>query len=578
MSGFAGILTDHGGPPSEAHMAAMARSLRHRGADEDGEYSTGGFAVVHARLATRYFEADEQPLFDAQGAVLVADAEFSVIESDAAHSNPIARYREAGPGFAEHIPGSFSLALYDPTGRTILLARDRFGTRPLYYAELADGFIFASEISALLETGMVSRAIDPEQVDQLLQLQFNCGRKTIYQDVRRVLPGETIIAQNGKVVDRIRREVLPRGGVNRYTQERALTELTNALNHSFDLCLEREEPIGIFFSGDIETAVLLDANHELGRPVPRIFSPSIEGPRGQFDRERTDYYAGQLGVEVNRIEISPQSFWDDTPSIIKAIDDPVADYSILYAFNVAREAASEVKIMLSATGANEIFAGRSRYRRALRPFWLGGRGMYSRGFMEDLGLLREERSGWRDAIGAAQNRINPVVYTRLQQVQGIDMGDWLANNLLTMYDRCYGRHSIEMRYPYLDEQVVDFAFRLQDKQKVANGLGKALLRTRLQQKYAQPIVARRSRLSSIPVREWMAPRAAVLGPLVANQEGVKAMCRPDQVEALFSSVDAVKNKRQGLAAWQLLYYALWHRIHVEGAAHEGSILEVLDNR
>ncbi|TNE37447.1 MAG: asparagine synthetase B [Alphaproteobacteria bacterium] len=578
MSGFAGILSDQGGPPSEAQMAAMARSLRHRGADEDGDYSTGGFAVSHSRLVTRYFEADEQPLFDSQGAVLVADAEFSVIESGAALSNPIARYREFGPAFAEQIPGSFALALYDPTGRTILLARDRFGTRPLYYAELKDGFIFASEISALLASGLITQELDPEQVDQFLQLQFNCGRRTVYQKIQRVLPGETIIAQNGKVVDRIRREILPRGGVNRYTQERALSELTNALNHSFDLCLEREEPMGIFFSGDIETAVLLDAIHELGRQAPRIYSPSIEGPRGEFDRERTDYYASQLGVEVNRIDITPQSFWNDTPSIIKAMDDPVADYSILYAYNVAREAASDVKIMLSATGANEIFAGRSRYRRALRPFWLGGRGMYSRGFMEELELLREERSGWRDAIGAAQNRINPVVYTRLQQVQGIDMGDWLANNLLTMYDRCYGRHSIEMRYPYLDDQVVDFAFRLQDKQKIANGLGKALLRTRLQQKYAQPIVMRRSRLSSIPVREWMAPRAGILGPLVANQEGIKAMCRPDQVEALFSSVDGSKNKRQGLAAWQLLYYALWHRIHIEGAAHEGTILDILETR
>lgn len=559
-------------------MAAMARSLRHRGADEDGDYSTGGFAVVHSRLATRNFEADEQPLFDTQGAVLVADAEFAAIEDAAALTNPIARYREVGPTFAEQIPGSFALALYDPTGRTILLARDRFGTRPLYYAEFEEGLVFSSEISALLTSGLVSEELDPERVDQLLQLQFICGRRTIYRNIQRVLPGETIIAQNGKVVDRIRRDTLPRGGVNRYTQERALSELTGALNHSFDLCLEREEPMGIFFSGDIETAVLLDAIHELGRQAPMIFSPSLHGPQGEFDRDRTDYYASQLGVEVNQIDITPQSFWEDMPSIVKAIDDPVADYSILYAYNVAREAANDVKIMLSATGANEIFAGRSRYRRALRPFWLGGRGMYSRGFMEDLGLLREERSGWRDAIGAAQNRINPVVYTRLQQVQGIDMGDWLANNLLTMYDRCYGRHSIEMRYPYLDEQVADFAFRLQDKQKIANGLGKALLRARLQQKYAQPIVARRSRLSSIPVREWMAPRAAVLGPLVANQEGVKAMCHPEQVEALFSSVDAVKNKRQGLAAWQLLYYALWHRIHVEGAAHEGSILEVLDNR
>lgn len=142
----------------------------------------------------------------------------------------------------------------------------------------------------------------------------------------------------------------------------------------------------------------------------------------------------------------------------------------------------------------------------------------------------------------------------------------------------FAHHSIELRFPYLDDEIVDLAFRLEDRQKIANGLGKALLRSRLQQKYAQPIVMRRSRLSSIPVREWMSSRPHILGPLVAKNEGVAKLCLPNMVEAVFSDVQASKYKRQGLAAWQLLFYALWHKIHVESVSSEGSIVDVLDTK
>jgi asparagine synthase (glutamine-hydrolysing) len=143
-------------------------------------------------------------------------------------------------------------------------------------------------------------------------------------------------------------------------------------------------------------------------------------------------------------------------------------------------------------------------------------------------------------------------------------------------DRSFARHSVELRYPYLAPAVVDLAFRLEDKLKVSRGLGKALLRSRLQQKYAQPIVMRRSRLASIPVRDWIASRAQELAPMVAASVGVQEICKPEAVLALFNALQTQKNKRQGLAAWQILFYALWHKIHIEGASSEGSVFEVLN--
>ena len=333
--------------------------------------------------------------------------------------------------------------------------------------------------------------------------------------------------------------------------------------------------MGITYAGDIETTVLLDAIMELGRKPPIVFTPSLAGPAGDGDRERSRYYADLMDIEINEIEISEDDFWTLLPSIVSALDDPSADYSALYSYKVAEQAASQVKIMLSSIGADEIFAGRSRYRSTLRPAWFGGKAMYARGFMEGLGLLRQEKSSWRDGINAAQNRNESVVITKLQQAQALDAGDFLSNDLLNVSDRAFAAHSIELRYPYLEPDVVRLGYRLDDQLKIAHGLGKSLLRHRLRQKYADPIVSRRSRRASIPARDWIAGRAQDLGDLIANSPGVAEIFHQGEVRHLFRTMQGPAGKRPGLAAWQLLFYALWHKIHLEGATPEGDVFEVL---
>ena len=287
------------------------------------------------------------------------------------------------------------------------------------------------------------------------------------------------------------------------------------------------------------------------------------------------YLTDKWNIEINEIEVSEDDFWTLLPSIVAALDDPSADYSALYSYKVAEQAASQVKIMLSSIGADEIFAGRSRYRSTLRPAWFGGKAMYARGFMEGLGLLRQEKSSWRDGIHAAQNRNESVVITKLQQAQALDAGDFLANDLLNVSDRAFAAHSIEMRYPYLEPDIVRLGYRLDDQLKIAHGLGKSLLRHRLRQKYADPIVSRRSRRASIPARDWIAGRAQDLGNLIADSPGVAEIFHKVEVRHLFRTMQGPAAKRPGLAAWQLLFYALWHKIHLEGASPEGDVFKVL---
>ena len=159
--------------------------------------------------------------------------------------------------------------------------------------------------------------------------------------------------------------------------------------------------------------------------------------------------------------------------------------------------------------------------------------------------------------------------------QATDCADWLPNDLLTKLDRCLMAHGVEGRTPFLDPVVADFAFRLPDELKVRKGLGKWLLRRWLGEHVpaAEPFAKKRG--FTVPVGEWIARRGAQLGPLVAAQPGVREICLPDAVEALFREPT---KRHQGFAAWTLLFYALWHRCHIERMPPEPDVFATLGTR
>jgi asparagine synthase (glutamine-hydrolysing) len=196
--------------------------------------------------------------------------------------------------------------------------------------------------------------------------------------------------------------------------------------------------------------------------------------------------------------------------------------------------------------------------------------MRRRGFMEGLGVLRDESRRWRDGIARTEKRLAQAPLTKLQQAQALDCADWLPNDLLLKVDRCLMAHGLEGRTPFLDPAVANLAFHLPDGLKVANGHGKYLLRRWLE--YALPLAEPFSpkRGFTVPVAEWMGPQARALAPLVARNPGIAEICHPEKVARLFCAFGDKGGKREGSACWHLLFYALWHRIHVEAkpVAHD----------
>ncbi len=587
MCGIAGIMTRKGTPPDRATLDRLARALGHRGPDGEGIHIAGGVGMVQTRLAIIDLETGDQPIYEPGGAALVANAEiYNYLElrhelpgvAFATGSDcepPLHLYRRDGLGFTAALRGMYAIAIHDPVDGRLVLARDPFGIKPLYYVETPVLFAFASEPQALIAAGIVAPQLRPEQRDELLQLQFTCGRSTIFRGIDRVLPGETLMVRGGRIVDRRRLPALPPGSQPiEVPVEDALRDLDRTLEESVLLHQRSDVPYGLFLSGGIDSSAVLALMARLGdRPV-KAFTIGFPGTAVTDEREHARSVARAVGADHVEIEFSEQDFWALLPRVAACMDDPAADYATLPTWKLAREAAHELKVVLCGEGGDELFAGYGRYRTLLRPWWQGGRTIRPRGTLDGLRVLRHDPTGWRDGITAAQTTAADRERTALQTAQATDCTDWLPNDLLTKLDRCLMTHGLEGRTPFLDPAVAAFAFRLPDRLKIRRGRGKWLLRQWLARVLPEARPFERKRGFTVPVGEWIRRRGEEIGPLVAQSPAIAEICHPSAVRRVFLA----NGKRAGFAAWTLLFYALWHRCHIEGRNPEGDTIDVLAAR
>ena len=572
-----------GTTPEVAILDRFARALGHRGPDGEGKHLAGPVGMVMTRLAIIDLVTGDQPIYDPGGVALIANAEiYNYIELRAELSGtpfttksdcepPLHLYRKNGLSFANDLRGMYAIAIHDPAQGRLVLARDPFGIKPLYYVEKPDLFAFASEPSALIAAGLAEANEDSEHRDELLQLQFTCGRNTIYKDISRVLPGETLEVRGARVVSRRQRPALPEPDATEIDSDTALRRFNRALEDSVEMHQRSDVPYGLFLSGGTDSATMLALMaRQTDRPVQTFTAGFSE--RGVHDeRDHARQLAKFMGAEHHEVEFNEHDFWSLLPEIAGCMDDPAADYAILPTWKLAREAAQELKVVLSGEGGDELFAGYGRYRSILRPFWQGGRAIRPRGRFDRLRVLKHESDAWRDGIAAAEATATVPGRTKLQIAQATDVADWLPNDLLTKLDRCLMTHGLEGRTPLLDPVVANAIFSLPDRFKVNSGQGKWLLRQWLAENFPASRPFEKKRGFSVPVGEWMGRHGNRLGELVAKDPAVSAVCHPSRVKTLYTSA----KKRARFAAWALLFYALWHRRNIRNLPAEGDTFECL---
>ena len=583
MCGIAGVMTATGQLPDMAVPEAMRDALIHRGPDGEGRVHTDDVGMTQTRLAVIDLKTGDQPLFDTGGASLVANGEIynfvelreALVDEEFVTASdcepPLKLYRRDGLAFTDSLRGMYALAIHDVNARQLVLARDPFGIKPLYYADTASGFAFASEPQALIRAGLVEPRIRRGTATELLQLQFSTGRNTVFEGIERVLPGETLVVGGGKVLERRKRPALPAGGTSSWSEAEALEHLERALVDSVMVHQRSDVPYGMFLSGGIDSSVVLALMARLNdRPV-RAFTAGFGETSVTDERDHARAVARAVGAEHVEVEFTERDFWTLLPRIAGVIDDATADYAVMPTYKLAAEASGDLKVILSGEGGDELFAGYGRYRSLMRPWWTGGRAMRWRGTFQGLGVLRDESPGWRDGIAASESLEALPGRTRLQVAQAIDCADWLPHDLLIKLDRCLMAHGVEGRTPMLDPEVASVAFRLPDRFKIQGRTGKWLLRRWLADNLPEAQPFARKRGFTVPVGEWIARRGEGLATLVARQPGVVELCNPAAVERLFKT----RSKRGAFASWVLLFYALWHNHHILGRHQGGDVDEAL---
>jgi asparagine synthase (glutamine-hydrolysing) len=585
MCGIAGLALRPGAPPPDPAIAAkLCAALAHRGPDGSGVHADRGAILAQTRLAIIDLVTGDQPLFAPGGLVLVGNGEIynyrelraglpgTAFTTNSDCEPPLHLYRARGLDFAKTLRGMYALAIHDPQAGALVLARDPFGIKPLYVAETLHGIAFASEPAALIAAGLVTPRLDPQPRDELLELQFSTGTRTPFAGITRLAPGETIAIRDGRIVERRRVAALPPGGPEVIEEAAALARLDAALADSVAMHQRSDVPYGLFLSGGIDSAAILAMMARLNERPVLAFTAGFDVPGAADERAAARAAAQAAGALHHEITVSEADFWAHLPAIAAAMDDPAADYAIVPTWLLAREARRHVKVVLSGEGGDEMFAGYGRYRAAMRPWWRGGRAMRPNGILTRLGLRRAPAPHWRDGIDAAGAAAAEPDRTRLMAAQATDILDWLPNDLLTKLDRCLMAHAVEGRTPFLDPVVAAASFRLPDALKVRHGQGKYLLRRWLAENFPAARPFARKQGFSVPVGAWISAQGGRLGQLVARQPGVAELCEPAKVESVFARATG---KHEAFAAWTLLFYALWHRRHFEGARMDADVFAVL---
>ncbi len=591
MCGIAGFYAAHNALDPRL-QSYFSESLSHRGPDGEGDFTTltaSGEPVllVHRRLSIVDLAQGKQPLIgqdsQAKEAVLILNGEIynqDVLRKKyaaypfktASDCEPLLPfYFEKKEKFIDDIRGMYALALYDATSDYLILSCDPFGIKPLYYRTDDNGFAFASEIPALLFPWEDALPLEKSAQMQALNLQFSCGQKTMFSGIYRLLPGETLFILGGEIKKSHRLPPLD------YTQKQknlgvqdALKEVEKSLLETLKIHLMADVPVGIFYSKGVDSSVLLKGLNLLGHLEIPAFHLVFEGESSPIPQDFP------LKARFEEVLFQEEDFWRLLPLAAFIMDDFAADYAILPTLKLAEAAqAKGLRVILSGEGGDEIFAGYGRYKKATRFRLFGGRSLREKSLLHGLGLLKES-SPWRCDIMQAEREISEFKnLSALQKAQALDIEDWLPHDLMVKLDRTLMHFGIEGRPPFLDKVFANVGFFLKDSLKVRRGHGKWILKKWLEEQVGLNFFEKKKGFTP-PISRWISTKATCLGPLLKDQKALKGICVPEKVQDLFETLAQNPTlKKEGMAAWVLLFYTLWYRIHVEKISWKEDVFEIL---
>jgi asparagine synthase (glutamine-hydrolysing) len=626
MCGICGIVSSNGQRarrPRRRHEHDAGASRP----DSFGEFSDGDVALAARRLSIIDLETGDQPIANEDGTLHVVQngeiynyRELRRELERAGHSFRthgdtevlLHLYEQHGTGFAERLRGMFAVAIWDAPRRRLVLARDRFGIKPLYYRAVGGELAFASELRALPRG-----EIDLDALEAFLAFNSIPAPLTIFREVRKLPAGRVLVWEDGTV--RLERFARPAPLPERDDEEAELVEeLRSRLRDSVRAHLVSDVPVGVLLSGGVDSALLAAlAAEETAEPL-RTFSIGFE--ERSFD-ELADArrVAERYGTRHHELVLRPDAALL-LPALAEAFDEPFADSSALPTYLVSELAASDVKVALSGEGGDELFGGYYTYAADLLAARVGGLARLARPVVERLPTSTakasfdyrakrfvrsahlpplERHHGWKEIFSPAlraeltgrRSAFDPVDLLRdryeetrgadeLARLQDVDLGVYLVDDLLVKTDRASMAHSLEARVPYLDTVVTNLALALPARHKVRGLAKKVLLRKAAEPLLPREIVRGKKRGFSIPAAAWLRGELEPFARETLSAETQPAPSGYFETSVVHRLLDDHVAGREDLSRqlWGLLAFTLWHERHVERAPSDVRVPELLAER
>lgn len=619
MCGIVGIHSLGDRPVSAEEVAAMADSIVHRGPDDCGYFVAPGLGLGMRRLSIIDLETGKQPICNEDSSVwIVLNGEIYNFREKrrelearghrfrtAADTEVIVHlYEEYGLDCVDHLRGMFAFALWDTRTRSLLLARDRIGIKPLYYGVFGDRLVFGSEVKSLLTLPEVRQQLDFDwrAVQHLFTFLATAPTRSIVEGIRKLEPGHILTVTDG------RGPTLKRYWDLRFepgpprSEDEIVEELVAVLEEAVDLHMVSDVPLGAFLSGGMDSSAVVAMMAKLARRPVKTFS--IGFGVADFDElEHARVMANQLGTDHRELVLEPDVF-DVLDDLAWYLDEPFGDSSAIPTYMVSKLAARDVTVVLSGDGGDEVFGGYDKYvvegrerrlesllrlarpalgvaasmmpddvrgKNLLRHFSLSGSDRYldacsffppreqAKLFTGEVQALMPAEGAWR----AQKQNLSRGSKDWLSALQYNDFHGYLPLDILTKVDRMSMAHSIETRVPLLDHVLVETAARIPSALLIKDSQTKYILKKAMRGTLPESIVNRRKQGFAIPLGHWFRGQLSnhVRELLLSSTARSRGIFEPRYVERLIERHE--QGRPLDLHIWTLMSFELWCRTFLD---------------
>lgn len=639
MCGIAGMALTGGrqAAAEESRLIRMRDIIQHRGPDDAGIHFEGPVGLAHRRLSIVDLGTGHQPMADATGRYWIVfngeiynhldcrkqlEARGIAFRTHSDTESILQLYIAYGEKCVDFLRGMFAFAIWDAARGTLLLARDRVGIKPLYYAQdAAGGLYFASEIKSLLQAGVVTPRLRMSALPDYLANRGTSDNATMYESVSRLEPGHTMTWSNGRISIRKYWDIQSRGeGVHGGKSESQLIATwRDMFEESVRVHLMSDVPLGMFLSGGIDSsAIAAVMSKQVDRPI-KTFSVAFDDPNANelpFARQ----VARAFGTEHHEIIVPPEAYAASLPHLVWHEDEPIGHSASVALYFVSQLAQRHVKVVLTGEGSDELLGGYYKYRSTMMNLRLGrAYGRLTTAGMRAVvrSLLGAVATGsvkrrlprtflWRDAdinslyfdnfavfplalqgellTSSAREAIGTLDpfkgmrqrydelrdETLLARLLYADVKTYL-HELLMKQDQMSMAASLESRVPFLDHKLIELSASLPDSLKVKGMATKRVLREAMKGVLPESILTRPKMGFPVPLERWLRAefRPMLEDHLLGDRSRARGLFRPEPIARLVSEHMAGKNHTERL--WALLNLEIWQRIFIDGESPQGSL-------